>query len=205
LRCWTHNRAYDCIRKAVYKDNDSEEVSAFEDAFGKGKGDDGDVEKQNVIMTSFLETYPDGCGKPGKKRGKDFKVASVMHGIGYRKEQEKASSNRMWDFELFCNNMKMLRGWDATRCRTEFDLIKADPDCDSDMGGPRWSRERVEVPAYLTGEVTVTNRSISFEDRRLVQSTKAKAPAPRATQLWMSCWNGSFKQRSRLAHAHCRV
>ena len=36
---------------------------------------------------------------------------------------------------------------------------------EKDMGGPKWSRERVDVPAILIGEVSRTARGVAFEEQ----------------------------------------
>ena len=43
------------------------------------------------------------------------------------------------------------------------------------MGGPRHSRERIEIPANLTGDVATVTRDLNFEERRLDTSTKPKS------------------------------
>lgn len=182
LRCWVHKRAFDSILINTKKDGEASEMEEFEKTFGKTKDDEGDIEKANLVMANFLEKFPDGKGKPGKPRGKGFKVSSVTHATGYRKEKSAVATDRLWDFELFCGKLKSLRGWDTARSKSEWDLIKADPSCYADMGGPRWSRERVQVPASLIGEVGTETKETAFEERRLDTSTKAKASIGKYSQ-----------------------
>ena len=86
--------------------NESEKV-LFEEVFGKGgKNQTGDLVKQNMVMKELLEKYPDGKITKGCKRGVGFALASVIKAEGFRKEEVETSQNQMWDFELFCCQMK---------------------------------------------------------------------------------------------------
>ena len=172
LRCWVHKRAYECIQKNSAKD--PKELQAFQAIFGQNKSDLGDLEKATQCMEKFLEMYPDGKCPAGKARGNNFQVSSLVHTEGHRKEKYRGEEGKMWDFELFSNWMKLHRCWDTARSRQEWERIKADPDTDGDMGGPRHSKERLTIPAYLIGEVTRGEKHTSFEERRVDSSTKAK-------------------------------
>ena len=177
IRCWVHKRAYDAIHKNIMKEKDPEEINLFEAVFGLAKtGTEGDTERANAVLNTFLQSYPDGQTPRGKPRGKDFKLSSVNHATGFRKQRERSKSDSLMDFELFCGQMKSLRQWDTTRCTQEWQLLKCDPNNETDMGGPRWSRERVQIPAWLLGSVTLTSRDVAFEERVLNTATKAKAP-----------------------------
>jgi hypothetical protein len=175
IRCWKHKRAFECLHKNIMKGGDAAEIAIFEETFGKSKGDIGCVEKQNVVFNAFLEQNPDGQLTKGKPRGKGFRLASVVHSTGFRIEKANVQDDRMWDLELFTNKMKSSRGWSAERAKTEFDILRASPNLESDMGGPRWSRERVQVPAHLLGKVSKVTKEMAFEERRLDQSTKPTA------------------------------
>jgi hypothetical protein len=171
-RCWVHKRAYDCILKNASRD--LSDLALLKDIFGEGKKDSGNIEKANEVMQKFLEMHPDGKCPPGKSRGKDFKVSSVVHSVAKRSERYTDESASKWDFELFCGQMRSLRGWDVTRCKAEWEDIRADPNTDRDTAGPRHSKERLAIPSFLTGECRSGVRYASSEERRVDTFTKAK-------------------------------
>ena len=176
VRCWVHKRAAECIKVNVDKSGTEEEKHDYEDTFGKTKDDEGNIEVANEVLTRFLEQWPDGKSKPGKPRGKDFKVSAITHSRGFRKEEAKQAINPMWDLEFFSMKMKSCRGWDAARSRQEWASLRADASLLQDAGGPKWSKERTEIPSYLVGLDSNVNVTKTFEERRLDTSTKAKAP-----------------------------
>lgn len=145
----------------------------FKDVFGE-KRDIGDVEKQNLIFEEFLARYPDGQSKSGVSRGAGFKVSCFVQSEGYIKQQKRARQARLWDFELFCNRMKVDRQWDVPRCRSEWKLLSADLSLEHDMGGPPHSRERNEIPPNLTGDDARVTEDIAYTERRIDSSTRAK-------------------------------
>ena len=73
---------------------------------------------------------------------------------------------------MFANKLRMIRGWEITRCRMEWEKIKCDPSLDSDMKGPAWSKERCEIPAWLVGEEANVQKDVEFEEHRLDTATK---------------------------------
>lgn len=174
LRCWPHKRAYDCLHKHAMKAPDSQEASLFTTIFGdNNKSEQGDLSQQTTVMEEFLTQFPDGKAKPGKARGLGFKLTSIVHSTGFRREREKYATGKLWDLELFSNMMKSMRGWDAQRVRSEWELLKANPNTERDNGGPK-SAERVAIPANLLGEVGNVERDVAFEQRARETSTKAK-------------------------------
>jgi hypothetical protein len=60
------------------------------------------------------------------------------------------------------------------------------------MGGPRHSRERIEIPANLVGDVGKFTRDSNFEERRLDTSTKGKAMSETLLQQAKSELNRGF-------------
>lgn len=176
VRCWLHKRAYDCMLNNLKKDGDAAEMAVFEETFGKSGEEPAAAEKANEVMTVFLAQFPDGKSKLGRARGKGFKLSSVIHSQGFRKESAKVNAESVWDFEIFCSKMRSLRNWDHNRCKEQWDLLRADPNVYRDHDGPRWSKERQEIPAWLTGDVRRESKDISYEERRLDTQTKPKAP-----------------------------
>jgi hypothetical protein len=96
---------------------------------------------------------------------------------------------------LFCGKMRGLRGWDVARCKIDWDEIKADPDTFRDMGGPRHSKERLAIPAYLTGESRIGVKHASSEERRVDTYTKAKKFTDQETLQAFSEIDRGFKDR----------
>lgn len=153
---------------------DPSDLKLLKEIFGEGKKGAGNIEQANELMEKFLEMYPDGKCPPGKSRGKDFKLSCVVHSLAYRREKYSDENALKLDFELFCGKMRGLRGWDVARCKQEWEEIRADPDSVRDMGGPRHSKERLAIPAYLTGESRIGVRHGCSEERRVDTYSKPK-------------------------------
>ena len=175
IRCWVHKRAFESIQVNTKKDGDKAEQELFKTTFGASRDDEGHIDSANLVLEKFLEKWPDGKVVKGKARGKDFKLSSVKQTQGFRREKKAFEQEPKWDFELFCNEMKMKRGWAVPRCRTEWDKLRADESIDRDMSGPSWSRECLQIPAWLTGMRSVEASDTAYEDKSLDIVTKLKA------------------------------
>lgn len=69
--------------------------------------------------------------------------------------------------------MKALRGWSESRAKQEWDDLRSGGAA-SDQLGPPWSRERLKIPAYLTGESSDFAESSSFESKALNTLSKTR-------------------------------
>eukprot|EP00974_Lingulodinium_polyedra_P097545 9455503-Lingulodinium_polyedra.AAC.1 len=78
---------------------DPSEATVFKEVFGTNKNVVGNLEKANEAMEKFLELYPDGKCPPGKPRGKDFQMNSLVHVEGHKKESYIGEEGKLWDLE----------------------------------------------------------------------------------------------------------
>ena len=177
VRCWVHKRAFDCLTQMCCgpkSDHKSADAEAFKLTFGGSDGTEGVIAAENLVFEDFLEQHPDGTCPKGKARGLGFKLGNVLNLEGFRKQEEKGSKDRMWDFQIFCKQLGKMRGWDVTKRRAEWAKLKINPDLEQDEQGPEESRSRVQVPSHLIGEDYKATRDISFKEHTLQLAAKAK-------------------------------
>lgn len=107
---------------------------------------------------------------------------SYVHMEGTRKEQVDMSDEVKWDWEIFANQMKLLRGWTPAQAMAEWERLLNDPCVQRDNCGPAHSQLRLHIPAALTGQSCQRVSAIKFEEKRLEYSNK-KASSVSAEDL----------------------
>jgi hypothetical protein len=176
-KCVGHKRALDCIRKQATRAEGSQEAEAFYAIFGKKKEGPPDAVLAGKVLDEFLEEYPDCKVKLMKQstKAKPFKVGQFVHSQGFRKEHSDIDQKHKWDEELFVRQMANLRGWNNVRAKQEWGSLKSNPSTYRDEMGPAHSRERLGIPAELIGASFISDASTNYEDKKVEESSKAKA------------------------------
>eukprot|EP00973_Karenia_brevis_P031847 4394186-Karenia_brevis.AAC.1 len=77
------------------------------------------------------------------------------------------------DFELFTNQMKLLRGWDFQKAKSVWQELK-DSGAETDRNGTKEYPERLAIPANLIGEEGNLKKHVNFEEKRVDTGNKAK-------------------------------
>jgi hypothetical protein len=145
------------MRNALRKNKDQTYVdpgqaAAFEAIFGKGRDGPPNLPLSNKVVLTFEKQNPSICGNKaaaGVSRGK-LDLTTFAHERGHQQENLQIGDTYLWDEELFCMQLKNLRGWSHQHAAAHWASLRDVPGTKRDNGGPGGSM-RISIPANLVG------------------------------------------------------
>ncbi len=174
---------------------DPEAAALFQQIFGSGREPPPSWVVAAKVVHDFCEQFPDMKEHHGKSRG-TLDLAQYATEKGANVHDKKEKSDRMWDEEIFITQMKTLRGWNLSKINQKWNELKSDPGTDRDNDGPDGAL-RLEIPSNLLGLCSKVSGKEEFEQKKLVQMSRAKRMADTEKEKIMSEMHSGFSSGGR--------
>ena len=103
-------------------------------------------------------------------------LSQYIHAVGSRASTDDVQTRFKFDYELFANKLRNVRGWGPKQVEAEWLKLKADPRVKKDENGRHHAVHgtlRIHVPPDLIGEDCEQERKGTFEERRVDNFHKA--------------------------------
>jgi hypothetical protein len=185
--CPIHRRAHDSISRQALKGIrmdpatkqpiETDQSLAYKQVFGHVKKGqvtyEGDAAIAARVILDFCEQFPEGKEKSTKQRG-PITLSRYVHEQGNRIEDQMVSERPLWDYELFETQLCNLRRWKPQKCKHMWDtVLKPEPTCKGDNGGPPDAPLRLRIPAWLIGGDKESHVEMEYEDKKLINESKS--------------------------------
>ena len=203
--CWPHKRGWGRIVKHGLKGKKQrdENYLNYIAIFGEGRDPPPDPDLAEQVIVDVCAGIPDDeddeddASRPAKVRKcAPVNLSKYVHRQGSRMSSDAVTSTYKWDFEIFQNKLKAIRGWSSAQCQAEFAKLKANPMTKADESGRHhalFGCTRVKVPPELIGEEKEELRRGQFEERTFETATKAKTMSDEEKSLWKEATNKGFQ------------
>ena len=152
----------------------SQHLISYLKIFGnRATGNQGQPALATQVLCQYCDASPDGKEKKGAKRG-TLSLTTFSHEHSVKKARTRRRGKAIWDFEIFINQMKLLRGWMPERCEKEWAALLQIPENLVDKTGPHAARpERLRIPPWMAGNEAENNDDEVAETKRLSSHSKS--------------------------------
>ncbi|CAK0840337.1 unnamed protein product [Prorocentrum cordatum] len=181
--CEEHNTTHECIRRKACKGlnlkagESNKQWDAYQTLFGCRKHPDkypGDAEAADKVVAEYHAKYPpcEKGVKTGKSRG-ELDLTQYAHVKGASKHKADLSERPKWDKEIFCTQLRSIRGWMPAKCEKLWDELAANPENHADnLGYDPKAPLRLFVPPALIGTDKEQSGATTYEAKEVRTTSK---------------------------------